>query len=960
MHFKNNHFIIAALAILGVLTASYSAEKLFCGFEQDEMATWPLTINSGKGDTHEIVYTIPYGNGILTRHDSANATQGSWTLYHEIFPATVPGNQLFRRQAYRYQSWAAITAEKLFDSTRANAGEWLGPLDWGTDRFGTLFSLFHTVDKLPADLQDWSAYDYAYFDVKTTAAEITLKVSLHGKYRPSQLRFYTVAPGQFYTISVPIKDMDWVSRLDLTDIKDFKISLRDVKGVTEIYIDNLRLVTQEVTSVLPLVTDNRPLEPWLLTSIYKPPVASPPVPAIMNRVTGPVTAAPPVTIVEEAATPYRNANYLQGIAPFDNARYGIIERFKGYEYWSSPPEPNTSPGGDHSGRAWIGSVDGGQTWRSDSVAGQCPLLFGTTMRGTLQAWGFGDNYLRGAGYFITQGWCADYAPGDGVAATFYQFYKIVAQNGKWVVYPDNTFQQAPPQLPPAIIVSDISRMCGGSIKATVLPSGRIWAAYMSNHLNPTKGTFGLYASYSDDGGMRWQYPLGKRSGVWANGQDESVICEGSGPVYVVPYENQVMCLTKSSGIFYYTLGDGNQWTTRTPFANVGWDGKSVSAVNYKDSTVFLCCGNASGSGSITLYTFKNGVTASKTVVAASQDSVSNALMTLCGERLWFVWKDVNKNALCSKKYFINEDRFSAEQVLVSGQGLAFKLPPVSPPSHVAIVYEDTVSGKDGWKFLRVPIDSEEAALDPDYDGLENGSEAAAGTDSLNPDSDGDGLWDGQEVVLLGTNPKNVDTDGDGDNDALEFYNYTDPRDAVKTTTQNQAPVVSLVADSAGGTLRLDASNTTDVENDYLRYFWDIALNTGEILHAEGDRVICQDVKGVRVTVDDGRGNQSTAVFGDPLLSEKKAAQAISTLFTVQPNPFTQKVMMQYTLACNSPISLKIFNLQGRLVKELRKENAKAGRHQVAWTPARGVTSGLYYVILKIENRVMTGKLIYLK
>ena len=231
---------------------------------------------------------------------------------------------------------------------------------------------------------------------------------------------------------------------------------------------------------------------------------------------------------------------------------------------------------------------------------------------------------------------------------------------------------------------------------------------------------------------------------------------------------------------------------------------------------------------------------------------------------------------------------------------------------------------------------------------------------VDPDSDGDGLWDGQEVVLLGTNPKNVDTDGDGDNDALEFYNYTDPRDAVKTTTQNQAPVVSLVADSAGGTLRLDASNTTDVENDYLRYFWDIALNTGEILHAEGDRVICQDVKGVRVTVDDGRGNQSTAVFGDPLLSEKKAAQAISTLFTVQPNPFTQKVMMQYTLACNSPISLKIFNLQGRLVKELRKENAKAGRHQVAWTPARGVTSGLYYVILKIENRVMTGKLIYLK
>ncbi|MFH0919275.1 MAG: T9SS type A sorting domain-containing protein [Fibrobacterota bacterium] len=967
MCFNNNNFMITVLAVLSALTVSFSAEKLLCGFEQDEMATWPLSINSGKGDTNEIVYTIPYTNGILTQHTPAVATQGTWTLYHEIFAVTVPGNQLFRRQAYRYQSWAAITSEQLFDSTRANVGEWLGPLDWGTDRFGTLFSLFHTLDKLPADLQDWSAYDYVYFDVKTTTAEITLKVSLHGKYRPSQLRFYKVAPGQFFTLCVPIKDMDWVSRLDLSDLKDFKISLRDVKGVTQIYIDNIRLVTKDVAPVLPLVTDNRPLEPWLLTSIYKPPVASPPTPAIMNRVTGPVAAAPPATIVEEAATPYRNANYLQGIAPFDNVKYGIIERFKGYQYWSSPPEPNASPGGDHSGRAWIGSVDGGQTWRSDSVAGQNPLLFTATMRGTLQAWGFGDNLLRGAGYFITQGWCADYAPGDGVAATFYQFYKIVAQNDKWVVYPDNTFQKTPPQLPPAIIVSDISRMCGGSIKATVLPSGRIWAAYMGNHLNPTKGYWGLYASYSDDGGMRWQYPLGKRSGVWANGQDESVVCE-SGPVYAVPYENQVMCLTKSSGIFYYTLGDGNQWTTRTPFANVGWDGKSVSAVNYKDSTVFLCCGNASGSGSITLYIFKNGVTTSKTVVAASQDSVSNALMTLCGERLWIVWRNRNEKSLCCIKYFINPDRFSSETTLVQSDslvydatnGVCFKLASVSPPSHVPLVYCETVNGKNAWKLLRVPIDSEEAVLDPDYDGLENTSETAAGTASDNPDSDGDGLWDGQEVVLLGTNPKNVDTDNDGDNDALEFYSYTDPRDAAKTTTHNQAPAVSLAADSGGGGLRLDASGTTDAESDYLRYFWDIELKSGETLHAEGDRIICQNVKGARLTVDDGRGNQSAAVYGDPLLSEKKAAVVVSTLFTVQPNPFTQKAIIQFTLACNSPISLKIFNLQGRLVKELRNGDVKAGHYQATWEPTRGVTSGLYYAILKIENRVMTGKLIYLK
>ena len=52
-----------------------------------------------------------------------------------------------------------------------------------------------------------------------------------------------------------------------------------------------------------------------------------------------------------------------------------------------------------------------------------------------------------------------------------------------------------------------------------------------------------------------------------------------------------------------------------------------------------------------------------------------------------------------------------------------------------------------------------AGCDQDGDGLDNAGEAAAGTDPLNPDTDGDGESDGAEAGL--------DTDGDGTNDALE-------------------------------------------------------------------------------------------------------------------------------------------------------------------------------------------------
>ena len=48
--------------------------------------------------------------------------------------------------------------------------------------------------------------------------------------------------------------------------------------------------------------------------------------------------------------------------------------------------------------------------------------------------------------------------------------------------------------------------------------------------------------------------------------------------------------------------------------------------------------------------------------------------------------------------------------------------------------------------------------DTDDDGLLDGAEIDAGTDPLNPDTDGDGLEDGEEVNTYNTNPLKKDTD----------------------------------------------------------------------------------------------------------------------------------------------------------------------------------------------------------
>lgn len=65
--------------------------------------------------------------------------------------------------------------------------------------------------------------------------------------------------------------------------------------------------------------------------------------------------------------------------------------------------------------------------------------------------------------------------------------------------------------------------------------------------------------------------------------------------------------------------------------------------------------------------------------------------------------------------------------------------------------------------------------DQDADNYPDADEPAAGLDPSNPDTDGDGAADGDEVNIYGTDPTVFDTDGDGLGDGEElFWTDTDP------------------------------------------------------------------------------------------------------------------------------------------------------------------------------------------
>lgn len=84
--------------------------------------------------------------------------------------------------------------------------------------------------------------------------------------------------------------------------------------------------------------------------------------------------------------------------------------------------------------------------------------------------------------------------------------------------------------------------------------------------------------------------------------------------------------------------------------------------------------------------------------------------------------------------------------------------------------------------LGLTFTGENCSVDKDKDGLGKCDELKIGTDPNNPDTDGDGLLDGEEYLTYKTDPLNPDTDGDGLTDFEE----------VKSTGTNP-----LVADTDG-------------------------------------------------------------------------------------------------------------------------------------------------------------------
>lgn len=126
---------------------------------------------------------------------------------------------------------------------------------------------------------------------------------------------------------------------------------------------------------------------------------------------------------------------------------------------------------------------------------------------------------------------------------------------------------------------------------------------------------------------------------------------------------------------------------------------------------------------------------------------------------------------------VTPEPLPSEEVTESTTTVALPPPITIPPSGVTIPLPSTTSTP-----VVQPAPSVSSPIDTDSDGLKDEQELELGLDPKNADSDMDGLTDGDENKLYGTNPLIKDTDGDSYLDGAEVKNGYNPRGTGKCQT----------------------------------------------------------------------------------------------------------------------------------------------------------------------------------
>jgi hypothetical protein len=112
------------------------------------------------------------------------------------------------------------------------------------------------------------------------------------------------------------------------------------------------------------------------------------------------------------------------------------------------------------------------------------------------------------------------------------------------------------------------------------------------------------------------------------------------------------------------------------------------------------------------------------------------------------------------------------------------------------------------------------------------------------------------------------------------------------------------------------------------------------------------------------GFAAEALLQEPTDARPLPEVSLFRLHPSAPNPFNPVTTIRFDLDRPGPVRLAVYDLAGRLVRTLVRDDREAGPHGVVWdgrdTRGRPVPSGIYLLRLQSAGRQQTGKVTVLK
>jgi len=198
----------------------------------------------------------------------------------------------------------------------------------------------------------------------------------------------------------------------------------------------------------------------------------------------------------------------------------------------------------------------------------------------------------------------------------------------------------------------------------------------------------------------------------------------------------------------------------------------------------------------------------------------------------------------------------------------------------------------------------------------------------------------------------------------------------------QIPVelTAFAAISANGVVSLEWATQTETENlgfhvyrsiveddDYSKISTDLIQGAGSSDQAHSYSYTDEEVKTGNTyyyKLADVDFNGSVTFHGPISVTVEAVTPTKYMLEQSYPNPFNPETAINFSIKEAGKVSLKIYNLQGQLIRSLIDEEKLAGSYSIIWkgTNDQGVrvSSGTYLYTLKVNGFEATKKLVFMK